>query len=133
MARETYADTADYTIETDDELDAVLHTWTDFTTGEAFRDGSNVLLEAIRETGHSNLLVDTSNIQAHDDEDKAWLQQEWVPKALDAGMEASAMVYSDSVISKMEMESFNEEIEDSPYETFLTDDREEGEAWLAEQ
>jgi len=133
MARETYADTADYTIETDDELDAVLHTWTDFTTGEAFRDGSNVLLEAIRETGHSNLLVDTSNIQAHDDEDKAWLQQEWVPKALDAGMEASAMVYSDSVISKMEMESFNEEIEDIPYETFLTDDRVEGEAWLAEQ
>ncbi|WP_135827813.1 STAS/SEC14 domain-containing protein [Halorussus halobius] len=133
MPREVLEDTADYTIEWDDDIDAVVHTWTDFTTGEEFRAGANSLLDAIEDQNASKLLIDTQNVKAHEDEDKAWLAEEWTPRIIEAGVRHSAQVHPDSVISKMEMENLGEEMDDVPYDHFLTSDVEEAREWLADQ
>lgn len=133
MPREVHADTDSYTVEYDPEIDAVVHTWTAFTSGQAFRDGANELLEVFRERDTGKLLVDTSGIQAHDDEDEAWLEEEWIPKMLDAGMTHAAHVYPDSVISEMDMEEFEESIADLPYDVVFTADLGEAREWTAKQ
>jgi hypothetical protein len=133
MSTAVLRDADAYTIEYDSELDAVAHTWEEFTSGQEFRDACEELLDCIEQRDTDKVLVDTSGIQAHDDEDQAWLQQDWIPRAIDAGMQYAGMVHSDSVISEMDMEEFMEMVADIPYEPMMTDDIDEARSWLAEQ
>lgn len=133
MQRQVVADTEKYTIEVDDGIDAILHTWDEFAAGQAFRDGCHELLEVIQGHDKTKLIVDTSGIQAHDDEDKAWLQEEWIPKSIDAGIEYSVSVTSDSVIAEMEMEEFVDQAQDLPFTYVMASDMGEAREWIAEQ
>jgi len=133
MPRQVAADTEKYTIEIDEDIDAVIHTWDEFAAGQAFRDGCNELLDVIRRNDKSKLLVDTSGIQAHDEEDKEWLQEVWMPKQIDAGVEYSVSVTADSVISEMEMEEFVDQTQDMPFTYVMAGDREEARQWLDDQ
>jgi len=133
MPQQVLRDETRYTIGYDDEVGAVTHRWDEFASGEEFREGCEALLDVIHERNASKLLVDTAGIRAHDDEDQAWLQEDWVPRMIEEGVDASAMVHPDSVIAEMDMEAFMEEIEDLPYDALLTADMDEAREWLAQQ
>lgn len=133
MPREVYADTDDYTIEVDEDLDTIVHTWKQFTAGERFRAGCHDLLDLIRQEDKSKLLVDVSNVRAHRDEDKQWLQEEWIPMTIDAGIEYSVTVTTDSAISKMEIERFVDQAQDLPFTYVMATDMAEARQWLADQ
>lgn len=132
MSRDVKADTDHYTIEYDDEIDAVVHTWTEFSTGQRYRDGANALLTFIEDHDASKLIVDTSNVQAHNEEDKRWLRQEWIPRMMDAGVTHSATVHADSVIAEMEMEELSEDAgEVDGADQLMTADIAEARDWIA--
>lgn len=131
MPREVYEDADTYTIERDDDIGAIVHTWERFVSGDDFREGCERLLEVVRRRDASKLLVDTSAIQAHDDDDLRWLREEWAPATIEAGIEYSATVHADSVISEMDVETLMEEAEDIPQEPFFTSDVAEAREWLA--
>jgi hypothetical protein len=133
MPREVHEDTDLYTIEYDDELGAVVHTWTDFASGREYREGCERLLEVVQQERATKLLVDTSGIQAHDDEDLQWLREEWAPRTIEAGVEYYATVHPDSVISEMDIEKLMEGAADIPQEPFITSDMAEAREWLAER
>lgn len=134
MPRTVTREDSAYTIEWDDDIGVVMHTWEEFVSGAEFRSGCAELADVIEEKGARKLLVDTSGIEAHDDADKAWLQEEWVPRVAEIGLEYSAQVHADSVISQMEMEEFDEEADDdNPLDTFVTGDVGEAREWLAQQ
>ncbi|WP_123535371.1 hypothetical protein [Halosimplex salinum] len=133
MSAQVAADTEKYTIEVDDDIDAIVHTWDAFAAGQEFRDGCNELLDVIRWNGKSKLLVDTSGIQAHDEADKEWLQEEWIPETIETGIEYSVSVTGDSVISEMEMEEFVDQAQDLDYTYVLAGDMGEAREWIAEQ
>jgi len=129
IERETDA----YTIEWDDEIPAVVHTWNEFVSGQAFRDGCAEILEVIEKHNATKMLVDTSGIQAHDQEDKEWLQNEWIPRTMDAGIEASVTVPQDSVIAKMDLENFMNEVEEYDYKSTMVESVPEAREWLSNQ
>jgi len=133
MSTEVHQDRQKYTIGWDGELNAVTHRWNEFTSGEKFREGCEELLDVIEKRGASKMLVDTSGIRAHDDEDERWLQEEWMPRVIDAGVEHAATVHPDSVIAKMDMEEFMEGVEDMPYDAMLTADESEAREWLSKR
>ncbi|WP_436908195.1 hypothetical protein [Halosimplex marinum] len=133
MPTQTAVDAEKYTIEIDEDIDAILFTWDEFAAGQEFRDGCNELLEVIRRNDKSKALIDTSGIRAHDDEDKRWLQEEWIPREIEAGIEYSVSVHSDSVISEMEMEEFVDQTQDLPFTYVMAGDRQEAREWLDEQ
>ncbi|QLH76311.1 hypothetical protein HZS55_02885 [Halosimplex rubrum] len=133
MPRQVAADTEKYTIEIDENIDAIIHTWDDFAAGQAFRDGCNELLDVVRRNDKSKMIIDTSGIQAHDDADKEWLQEEWIPKVIEAGIGYSVTVTSDSVISEMEMEEFVDQTQDHPYTNVMAGDMGEAREWIDEQ
>jgi len=133
MQTEKLEDTANYTIEYDSEIDALVHTWDQFTAGQEFRDGCMALLDVIESRGANKLIIDTSGIQAHDDEDLQWLEEEWIPMEIEAGIEYSVSVHSDSIISEMEMEEFVDQTSDLPFTYVMASDRAEAREWIAEQ
>ena len=132
MAR-VLVDADKYTIEADDEAGALLHIWTEYASGQEFRDGCNELLGVIEEENATKLVIDTSGIKAHTEEDKQWLQEEWMPKEIEAGVEYSVSVPSESSISKMEMEKFVDQTADLPLTYVLAGDMAEAREWIAER
>jgi len=120
-----------YTVAYDDDIDAVVFFWDEYSTGERFRNGALDLLEYIKEHEARKLIVNTRGIKAHNEEETKWLQEEWMPKIIDAGIEHSVTVHRDSVISEMDMEDFYEELDDLDYESTMTDDMDEAREWIA--
>ena len=133
MATQIERDTEIYTIEWDDEIPAVVHTWDEFAAGETFREGCAALLDVIEERDAEKMLVDTSGIQAHDEEDKTWLQDEWIPRTMEAGIKASVTVPQDSVIAKMDLENFMNEVEEYDYKSTMVESVPEAREWLSDQ
>jgi len=133
MSMEMYEDTERYTIEYDDEIGAVVFTWDQFASGAEFREGCEALLDAVRQHDASKVLTDTRGIRAHDDEDQAWMQQNWIPRAQKAGVEYAATVHPNSVISEMDIENLVEGVDQGEHEPLFTADMGEARRWLAEK
>lgn len=133
MAQKVEADTDLYTIEWDGDIDTVTFTWDEFASGDRFKSGANALLEYVQSNDVEKVIHDTSGIQAHNDEDLAWLESEWYPKMVDAGLRYSAIVHQESVISEMDTEEFVEDVKDMAYKLMHTADLEEAREWMAEQ
>lgn len=133
MSRDVYRDADSYTIEWDDDLGALIHSWDSYTSGQPFRDAANDLLEHVRSENVSKLIIDSSGIKAHDTEDKQWLMEEWTPKLDAAGIEYTATVHADSSISKMELDKMTEDTSEFDSEQMATSDLAEARAWLADK
>jgi hypothetical protein len=133
MSAATIEETDLYRLERDRDLDAVIYTWREFATGEDFRRGANAILEYVESNDVSKVIVDTSGIEAHDDEDHQWLEEVWTPNMIEAGMEYNAVVHPESVIAEMDVEELMQELESLPYEAIWTDDMAEAREWMRKQ
>jgi len=133
MPQQVEEEGENYRIEWDSQLNAAIFTWTDFVSGEDFQEGANACLEYARKNDFSKIIVDSSGIQAHDDEDTEWLREEWVPAMLDEGVTEFATVHKDSVISEMDVEGMMEELKSLPHDTYVTKDMEDARDWIANQ
>ncbi|MFC7139186.1 hypothetical protein ACFQMA_04955 [Halosimplex aquaticum] len=133
MSAETIEDTKNYTIEWDDDIGAVVFTWDEYVSGQTFRDACEALLDAIKRKNASKSLTDTRGVNAHDAEDQEWLQNDWMPRALDVGLEYSAVVHPDSVISEMDVENMMDGVEPSGAKPLLTSDMNEAREWIADK
>lgn len=133
MSAQTIDDAENYTIEWDQEIEGIVFTWDEYVSGPAFREGCETLLDAIKDRNARKLLTDTRGINAHEDQDQRWMQTDWMPRALEAGLEQSAIVHPDSVISTMDVENMLEEMDEGSSEPLLTSDMAEAREWLAER
>lgn len=133
MAQRSREEGEKYRIEYDEAIDAVVFEWTEFASGAAFREGANALLEYFRRADTDKVLVDSGGIEAHDDEDQRWLEEEWTPEMIEAGMEYNCVVHPEGVIAEMDVEELMEQLEDLPYEAHWTSDEAEARQWLADQ
>lgn len=119
------------TVGWDDELDAVLLRWHGFATSESFRAHMELCIELLEATGANKMYADARNQGAISDEDKLWSITEWATQADEAGLEALVIVYPESVIAKMSVDSVIEQVDDD-IERLITDDVTEGRNWLAD-
>ncbi|WP_237561645.1 hypothetical protein [Halorubrum halophilum] len=124
-----------YTAEWDAALDLPVFTWDEYAAGEAFREGARRWEEIIADRGADKYVVNTAGVTAHDDADKRWLAEEWVPDLIDAGVTRGAGVYADSAIASMEMEEVEEQLSslDPDFEFRAFASNEEAKAWLRDQ
>jgi len=135
MSTEVYEDERAHRIEWNQRIDAPEFTWTEYVTGEEFRSSLVSLHEAIAAEGADRYLVDTREITAHDDEDKRWIAETWIPDLVDDGVRYGAGIYPDSAIAEMDMEKIEDQVnqisEQFTFRAFRG--RDEAVAWLSEQ
>ncbi len=135
MSTETVEQTDEYTVELDGEHEIPVFTYNTYVSGEDLRGIARRWAEIAEEEGAERYLVDTQEIAAHNDEDKQWLGETWVPNLIDQGIRAGAGVYADSVISKGDMERIEEKLNsiDPAFEYRTFDSHSKAVEWLAEQ
>ncbi|MFC4550467.1 MULTISPECIES: hypothetical protein [Halorussus] len=135
MSTETVAQTSEYTVEKDTEHGIPIFVYNEFASGEDLREIADRWAEVIEEEDAERYLVNTEEIAAHDDADKQWLADTWVPNLIDRGVRAGAGVYADSAIADMEMRRVEETLSsldpDFEYRVFGT--QSEALDWLADQ
>lgn len=124
-----------YTIEWDGELDVPVFTWNEYSAGETFRETARKWEAVMEERSVERYIVNTESVTAHEEEDKRWLAETWIPDLVDNGVRRGAGVYADSAIASMEMEEVEESLSaihpDYEFRVFSSD--EEAKAWLKDQ
>ena len=135
MSTETVAQTSEYTVKKDTEHGIPIFVYNEFTSGEDLREIANRWAEVIEEEDAKQYLVNTEEIAAHDDADKQWLADTWVPNLIDRGVRAGAGVYADSTIADMEMRRVEETLSslDPNFEYRVFGTQSEALDWLAAQ
>lgn len=135
MSMELVKETNEQIVEFDGDLGVPVFTWNAFLSGENFRRVAREWESFIAERGVERYVVNTENVTAHDDADKRWLAEEWIPSLIDHGVRAGAGVYADSTIASMEMSEVETQLSsihpDFEFRVFATDD--EAREWLAVQ
>ncbi|ELY64419.1 hypothetical protein [Natrinema versiforme] len=127
--------TEEYTIERADALGVPIFTYNEYLTGERLREVARRWEAIIEATGVERYVVNTEAFMAHEEEDKQWLGETWLPNLIDHGVRAGAGVYADSAISSLDMgrieSTLNAIDPDFEYRTFGS----EADAleWIAEQ
>ena len=119
----------------DPEINAVRFRWEKQPTGKEFRHGADQLLKQIRSQAVSGLLVDARTITAHQKSSLEWIVREWMPEVASAGIEYVAVVHESDIIARMEMESLQDQVQQStsfPH-FFATESPRKAQRWISEQ
>ena len=91
-------------IEYDSVLDTVVFTWNRYVTGERFRTALTDALAVIERESATGFIADAREFTAHTDDQMEWLQREFTPRMIEAGVERSVQIHPESVIAEMEAE-----------------------------
>lgn len=124
-----------YSMTVDTEINAVRFRWEEQPTGEEFRYGANQLLKKIRSQAVSSLLLDARTITAHQKSSLDWIMREWMPQVASAGIEHVAVVHESDLIARVEMESLQDQVQQSPSfpRFFATESPEAARRWISKQ
>jgi|GEM_PF-606437 len=135
MALETLVDADRHTVEEHTETGTLVFRYDQFVAGDALREVAGEWADLVEERGTDRYLVDVRDISAHEDEDKAWLAETWVPNNIENGVRWGAAVHADSAIAKMDNESIEAKLSgiDSRFEYRIFSDEETALDWLASQ
>ncbi len=132
---QTLQQTDEHTVEVDDEHGIPVFTYEEYVSGEDLREIAREWADTVLERGAERYVVNTQAISAHDEEDKRWLAETWVPNLVENGVRAAAGVYADSAIAKMDNERIEEQLNaiDPDYEYRIFASNDEALSWLADQ
>lgn len=122
----------DATVHWNTDLDAVILDWNGFVKGAEFKEPMDATLDLLAERGGSKLLADSSEMETIDQDDQEWSLADWAPRAQEAGLDHLVVIYPESVVAAMSVDSVMDAANDD-IERHVTDDREEAEAWIAER
>ncbi|ALI99312.1 STAS/SEC14 domain-containing protein [Rufibacter tibetensis] len=85
----------------------VLATFEGFLKYHEFKQIAENSLALVQETGYSKILVDTSKIKVIQKESQEWINNEWFPKAVNAGVTHMAFLIPQDYFGKVSVESTN--------------------------
>ncbi len=129
---DVYSQTDVATVGWDHELEAVVLQWHDFAASDHFREKMNMCIELLEKVGGNKIYADARDQGPINDEDKQWSVVDWASRADAAGLDYLVIVYPESVIAKMAVDTVIEQVDDD-IERNITDDVDGGRSWLADK
>lgn len=96
-----------YDIRFDENLDAVVMEWNGYTTSSQFREGTELMLNTLIRHNCSKVLAKLHNMVLIGMEDQAWLENHFLPRAIQFGFQSIAILKPKSYFSKVAVESIS--------------------------
>lgn len=107
--------------------------WKNEVTSEPMRQGLERGLELVREKRATRWLVDSRSLGSIEPADVKWVNEHWMPRAVDAGLHFMAFVMAKKVVMQLTMKSFMARINERDLSTAYFDDVDAARAWLRAQ
>jgi len=123
---------AAYNIYFDKDIDAVVMVWKGYSTSEEFREGTELMLNELIQSGASKVLGDVREMVLIGLEDQRWLETRFLPRAIKYGFRQIAMVTPKSYFNKVAIESVSYKVDKEKISIQFFDTREDAIRWLTE-
>lgn len=110
--------------------------WKGFATGEAYQNPLEKLLELVKSKKTSKILSDMRNMSAVSQSDQEWVEKDFMPRMIEAGIKYWALVFPTSVVATMSLKQMEQAVQEGikpPFDQLNTDNIEEGRTWLKRQ
>jgi hypothetical protein len=113
----------------DNTLPGVVVRWKGYATSAELRAVHEQLLEFIRKHRVSKVLGDDTELASIASDDRVWILQNWMPRAVSAGLRVVAAKRSDNYFARVAAAEI-ENTTDKPMQLKLFDALSEARAWL---
>jgi hypothetical protein len=114
----------------DREVPCVVMVWQGYFTSPEFRAANERVLALLRETASSKLLGDVTNFTLIGAGDQRWLNDDWIPRAIGAGLRACALVQPVYYFNKVAVDSVARQVDPARLSIGYFNDRASARDWL---
>ena len=103
-------ESSSYKITYDAEANCVVMKWDGYSTSAEFRQGTETMLNMVIFHNTSYVLADIENMVLISQDDQQWLEREFLPRAINFGFGALAIIRPKSYFNKVAVESISYKI-----------------------
>src|SRR5690348_1724441 len=89
----------------DENIEAVVIEWLGPARGEKLKSGLNAGLKLLAEKNKGKWLADTKKLGVFGQADEEWVNKDWLPQSLAAGLKKRAYVMSESALTRLALEA----------------------------
>ncbi len=100
-----------YNIHFDKNINAVVMEWNGYANSLQFREGTELMLNTLIQNKSTKVLAQVQNMTLIGSEDQVWLQNHFLPRAIQFGFRSIAIVKPQSHFNKVAIESVAEKID----------------------
>jgi hypothetical protein len=119
-----------YNIYFDERTDSVIMEWNGYATSAQFRAGTELMLKILKENNCSKVLGDIRDMALIGSDDQAWLDSDFLPRAIKAGFKKIAILKPTSYFNKVAVESVSYKVDQEKLAINFFDDRKTATEWL---
>ncbi|MEO6540570.1 MAG: STAS/SEC14 domain-containing protein [Ferruginibacter sp.] len=124
------ANTETYNIYFDPEINAVVMEWDGYATSNQFKEGTELMLNTLIKNNCIKVLADIKDMVLIGMEDQQWLDQHFLPRAIEFGFKALAIIKPEHYFNKVAVESISYKVDKDKLAINFFDNVEEAKAWL---
>lgn len=118
------------TVHWNDTAKYVLMEWRKFVIGTDFRQGLDKGLQLVQEKQSTRWLADLRKLGVVAQEDQQWSNENWFPRAINAGLRRMAIVMPENIVSKWSVEKIMEKVPGTNLTVHYFDNIEKAKQWL---
>lgn len=113
-----------------EDVGVVHHHWTADLDSKHMRESLSTGVELLKQHGAYKWLSDNRFIQPHSDADEIWINQVWLPDAINAGWRCWALVVPEAFASRVNMVNFVNEFYEKGVRVMVFTDVDKAMDWL---
>jgi hypothetical protein len=121
-----------YNIYFDTDLGGVVMKWTGYTTSGEFREGTELMLNILIKNNCKKVLADIKEMTLIGSDDQQWLENTFIPRAVQFGFKKLAIVRPSSYFNKVAIENVSEKIDKKNLTIGYFDTLEEATEWFSD-
>lgn len=116
-----------------DTANGIVHLeWLTAPTPTELREGLNAGLEAVKKNKVSKWIGDVQHMGAIDPADQQWINTEWFPQLLGAGIKRMAVIVGNDIFNQMSVEDIMSNVESVGFVSQYFPDTASATKWLIE-
>lgn len=106
--------------------------WNGYLNVDLVKSGSEELLQMIKETKASKVLVDNRKVSGPWQSANEWYQTDWNPRAAKEGLTDMAVIMSDNIFTQLSLQGFTK-VTQGVYAVCVFNSEPQARKWLKEQ
>lgn len=114
------------------DLKCVHLDWDGYATSEKFRDACNFSLELLSSKKADKMIADNTKAKIVKQEDQDWMNEDWFPRAFEAGFRTSAVVVAKDIFRDLATKKIVNELDKSLFTVQFFTTYESAEQWVVE-
>ena len=104
--------------------------WNGYSTSSQFREGTEMMLRTLVNNRASKVLADIKEMKIIGMEDQQWLNTDFLPRAINAGFKAIAIINPAYYFNKVAVESISYKVDKDKLTINFFDNVQDAKEWL---